>query len=523
MELRPYQRASIDALYTYFATHNGNPLIVLPTGTGKSVCIAKFCREAIESWPDTRILMVTHVAELITQNYLTLIKLWNEAPAGIYSAGLNKRDTQSQILFCGIQSVHKRAYEIQRCDLVLIDEAHLVGRTDTTMYRKFLDDLKTINPALKVIGYSATPYRLDTGLLHEGEGRLFTDIAYEEPVLRMVEQGYLSEVRSKKTNTMIDVSGVHTRGGDFIAGELERAAMAGDTTMLAVNELVLLGAERGSWLLFAAGIDHAVQIREAVRSHGIECEMVIGDTPKAERAAILSDFKRGTLRSIVNVGVLTTGFDAPGIDLIGMFNPTKSIGKYVQIVGRGTRLANGKADCLLLDFAGNVERHGPIDRVDARRKKKNGEGESQAPTKTCPECAEINHAAVRRCVACDHEFPPPKPLLAGRATNAPVLSSQIVPQWVVVDNITYRKHEKEGKPPSLQVTYHCGLIQHREWVCLQHTGFARQKAVSWWTRRSALPVPLTIDAADTATIRAPSAIQVSPVGKYTEIVGYKFD
>ena len=151
IQLRPYQSAAIEAIYGYFGQQSGNPLIVLPVGTGKSLVLASFSARALADWADTRILVVTHVRELITQNYGEMIRLWPEAPAGIYSAGLNKRDLHAQILFAGIQSIHKRAYDIQRCDLALIDEAHLIPRTSSTMYRRFLGDLATINPHLKML------------------------------------------------------------------------------------------------------------------------------------------------------------------------------------------------------------------------------------------------------------------------------------------------------------------------------------------------------------------------------------
>jgi len=179
MELRPYQQESIDSLYTHFGKFDGNPLIVLPTGTGKSVVIAKFLQGAIEAWPDTRIVMVTHVKELIAQNFQTLIRNWPEAPAGIYSAGLNRRDIHSQIVCAGIQSIYKRAYELQGVDLILVDEAHLIPRSSDTMYGQFLREVKEINPDVKVIGFTATPYRMDSGMLHTGKDHLFDAIAYE--------------------------------------------------------------------------------------------------------------------------------------------------------------------------------------------------------------------------------------------------------------------------------------------------------------------------------------------------------
>ncbi len=524
LSLRPYQRAAIDALYDYFGGNTGNPLVVMPTGTGKSLVIADFIREAIAAYGDTRVLVLTHVRELIQQNFMALLRAWPEAPAGIYSAGLYRRDIRAQILFAGIQSIHRHAYQVQRCDLVLIDEAHLLGRGDSGMYRSFLKQLDEINAGLlKVVGFTATPYRLDSGLLHEGKDRLFTDIAYEVPVLDMVRQGYLCPVVPKRTETQLDVAGVGSRGGEFVAKELEAAVDRDEVTRAAVTEIVRHGEGRGSWLVFCSGVTHARHVRDAIREHGVSCETVTGDTSAAERDGILAAFKAGRLRCVTNANVLTTGFDAPGVDLIALLRPTKSVGLYVQMVGRGTRLAEGKDDCLVLDFAGNTARHGPIDTVDGRKKEPAGDGE--APIKVCPECETINHASARRCIECDHEFPPPVVKVAPQAASNALLSIQQQPEWCEVTDVTYARHEKPGKPASLRVTYRCGLVRHSEWVCLEHTGYPREKAVGWWRRRAEeLPVPATVEEAlrQTARLRVPSAIQVRPAGHYTEIIAARF-
>ena len=188
------------------------------------------------------------------------------------------------------------------------------------------------------------------------------------------------------------------------------------------------------------------------------------------------------------MGVLTTGFNAPAVDLIAMLRPTKSAGLYVQMAGRGTRLAPGKENCLVLDFAGNVARHGPIDAVTPKRP---SEAEGAAPTKVCPDCDSILAAAVRQCPDCGHQFPPPEVKVAATATHArhPVHHAAAVGRGV---DVAYSRHEKPGKPPSLRVDYHCGLVRHSEWICFEHTGYARQKAVAWWRARSKAPVPSTI-------------------------------
>jgi len=193
------------------------------------------------------------------------------------------------------------------------------------------------------------------------------------------------------------------------------------------------------------------------------------------------------------------------------------------MVGRGTRLAEGKDDCLVLDFAGNTARHGPIDMVDGRKKEPAGDGE--APIKVCPECQTINHASARHCIECDHEFPPPVVKVAPQAASNALLSTQIQAAWCDVTGITYARHDKPGKPASLRVTYECGLARHSEWVCFEHTGFPRDKAVGWWRRRAGnLPPPATVDAAleQLDQLRRPIAIQVRPAGQYTEIAAARF-
>ncbi|WP_135468393.1 DEAD/DEAH box helicase [Crenalkalicoccus roseus] len=525
LSLRPYQRAAIEALYDYFAASVGNPLIVMPTGTGKSVVIAGFTREAIAAFGDTRVLVLTHVKELIQQNFMALLRAWPEAPAGIYSAGLSRHDIHAQILFAGIQSIHRHARQVQRCDLVLIDEAHLLGRGDSGMYRSFLAQLNEINAGLlKVVGFTATPYRLDSGMLHQGKDRLFTDIAFQVPVLDMIQQGYLCPVVPKQTTTQLDVGGVGTRGSEFIAKDLEAAVDRDEVTRAGVAEIVQHGEGRGSWLVFCSGVAHARHVCDAIREHGVSCETVTGDTPGPERDAILAAFKAGRLRCVTNANVLTTGFDAPGVDLIALLRPTKSVGLYVQMVGRGTRLAEGKDDCLVLDFAGNTARHGPIDTVDGRKKEKSEEP-GEAPIKVCPECQTINHASVRRCIECDHEFPPPVVKVAPQAASNALLSTQVQATWSDVTGISYARHEKPGKPASLRVTYECGLVRHSEWVCFEHTGFPRDKAVGWWRRRAGnLPPPATVDEAlqQVDQLRRPIAIQVRPAGQYTEIAAARF-
>lgn len=524
IELRPYQRDSLDLLYEYLGTTNGNGIIVLPTGAGKSIIIAEFIRRALMEWPDTKVLVLAHVKELLVQNMQELIQLWPAAPAGIYSAGLGSRNLRSAVTFGGIQSIYKRGYDLQRVDIVIIDECHLLSPHSNSMYRKLIADLLSINPYLRIIGLSATPYRMDSGSLTVGDDALFSDIIYEANLLDLIADGYLSPLVTKYTQTKLDTSGVAVRGGEFVPGALEAAVDKAEITRAAVTELVEYGQDRRSWLVFASGVSHALHVRDEIRERGISCETITGETPTAERAGILEAFKRGEIQCLTNANVLTTGVNVRSIDLLAFLRPTKSAALYVQMAGRGMRLSpeTGKADCLVLDYARVVATHGPVDQVKPRQP-----GEGTAPVKECPECEERVFASARICPCCGFEFPPPVPVttLQPKAEALPILSDQArKSDWVDVTNVSYRRHEKEGKPPSMVVVYQCGMVQHRVWWCPEHTGFARQKFVQTWQRHApGLPVPSTVAEAlaNAHALRKPSAIHVRPNGKYIEVIGEK--
>jgi DNA repair protein RadD len=529
LTLRPYQSAAIAALYAYWSAEPGNPLIVLPTGAGKSLVMASLMQDLIEGWPDMRLACVTHVKELISQNYSELINLWPWAPAGIYSAGLGRRETQAQILFCGIQSVRDRAGHIGHVDVLLVDEVHLIPRSADTSYGRFITGLREINPDMKIVGLTATPFRLDSGRLDEPDPRtgapaLFDKVAYEISIRDLMDQGYLAPLISKATATMLDVSAVHQRGGEFIASELQAAVNKSEITSAAVDEIIRFGHDRKAWLTFCSGVEHAYAVRDEFRRRGIFCEAVDGGLPSAERDRIIASFKAGRIRAITNVSVLTTGFNVPQVDLLAMLRPTQSAGLYLQIAGRGTRNAPGKRDCLVLDFAGNVARHGPVDAV---RPKKPGAGGGDAPIKICQHCASIVHASVMVCPDCGHEFPPSEEARhRATADDAPIMASA-APEWVRVAARTFRRHDKAAamgglSTTSLRVEYLCGLTTHREWWCPEHEGYARQKFERLWREHGgASPVPATVEDAiqRSGELRPTDEIRIRPSGKYFEIVG----
>ena len=472
--LREYQQRTIDQLYAWFEAGNtGNPCLVLPTGSGKSHIIAALCKDALQSWPETRILMLTHVKELIVQNAEKMRQHWPNCSLGIYSAGLGRKELGEPITFAGIQSVRSKAKQIGHCDLVIIDECHLIGHKDEGGYRMLLADLKAINPNLRVIGLTATPYRLGHGYITD-KPAIFDALIAPTSIEELIFKGYLSNLRSKLTATKLEVDGVHKRGGEYIEAELQAAVDTDDKNSRVVAEIIKLGAERKSWLIFCAGVAHANHIKDALTGQGIVAECVTGETPSAERDRMLKEFKAGRIQALTNANVLTTGFDAPGIDLIAMLRPTMSPGLYVQMAGRGLRIAEGKTDCLVLDFAGVVEQHGPITAVIPPPKK--GDKVGEAPVKVCDNCQEICHLSVRECPACGTPFPEPeRPML--RLHNLDIMGAEgtefEVSAW------TWRKHiSRASGKEMLSLTYYGSLSDPpvTEYLAVTHDGYAGEKS-----------------------------------------------
>lgn len=529
--LRDYQQEAVQAHYDFFAAHTDpaeNPIIVVPTGGGKSLIIAEFLARSFRLWPQCRFIVLTHVRELIEQNHAEYVQhRGGHAPeAGIYSTGVGRRESHAQVLFAGIQSVYELAEEIGPRDVVLVDECHLIPKQGQGRYLTFLTALRAMSGRTRVVGYSATPYRLDGGWLHKGKDRMFTHIAYEVRIELLLQQGHLAPLVARKTESEIDLRGVATTSGEFAAGEMEERARAEGCVAAAVHEIVTVAFadHRKSWLLFASGKDHARDIQLELQGlYGVKSEVLFGDTPKDERRAVVDRFKAGTLRAIVNVGVLTTGFNAPRCDLIALLRGTNSASLYVQMLGRGMRPFAGKRDCLVLDYGGNIERHGPINAV---RPRSNGEkGCEVMPVKTCPSCQTILALGTNPCPQCGHEWPAAAMVVEhARVASAlaPIDLDASRPRMITILRWFLREHRKrDDAPPVLRVDLQSvGGTGITEWVCTEHEGFPGQKAAKWWFEHSGLPpAPRTVaDAIARADeLQCPMAIEVVRDGDYDRV------
>lgn len=476
--LRPYQQRAIDDLYKWMRNNTGNPCLVLPTGSGKSHIVAAFCKDAVQNWPDTKIMMLTHVKELIEQNAEKMRQHWPGAPMGIYSAGMRRKQLGEPITFAGIQSIHNKASRVGHIDICIIDECHLVNHKSEGMYRTFLNELLAINPSMRVVGLSATPYRLGHGLITE-KPAIFDDLLEPVSIEELIQKGFLATLRSKVTGTNYDLSGVHKRGGEFIESELQAAVDTDENNTNVVREVIALAGDRKSWLFFCTGVHHAHAIAEALNREGISAACVTGETPKAEREQILSDFKSGKIQALSNANVLTTGFDAPNTDLIAMLRPTMSASLYVQMAGRGMRLKQHTDHCLVLDFAGVVQTHGPIVAVQPpKRKGEEGRGVGEAPVKVCDNCDELVAISAKECPACGTAFPEPEKKVL-KLHNDDIMGTtgfdMDVTSWA------WRKHtSKMSGKDMLCVAYYGALSDPvvTEYLTVTHDGYAGQRAVA---------------------------------------------
>lgn len=521
MKLRTYQADAIQSIYDWFAAGKDAPLIVTPTGSGKSVILGGFIKRAMMDHPDTHVLVVTHVKELVEQDAKAIRNVWPHASVGIYSAGLGKRQLKP-ITVASIQSIYNKPTFFGRFDLIIVDEAHLIPHKSTGMYRKLLEASVAANADVKLIGLTATPYRLDSGLLHEGEGALFDGISYEANVADLIDEGYLCRLTAKH-GADVDLTGVRTLGGEYNLGQLGERMGAIELVEHHVDLIIDRCAQRNSWLIFCVTVDHAAQMSSALKRRGIAADYVSGDMGNTERDTKINAFKSGHLRALVNCSILTTGFDHPPLDAVVMLRPTLSPGLYVQMVGRGLRLHESKQDCLVLDFGGNVRRHGFIDAVEPPKKGKKGPSQS-APVKECPRCNALVPIMLHVC-ACGFEFVIAERESETLAHAGAILSTEIEPLQVAVDRVGYAKHIGKSGVATLRVDYYCGLRKVSEYVCLEHSGYARTKAINWWGRRiddQFEPVPETVDLALSMVqyLNTPSHITVNFATKYPEIKRY---
>jgi len=543
---RWYGREAIQSIYNYFGSGNqGNPLIAMPTGSGKTHVIGGFIKSALHYYPNQRFIVATHVQELIEQNANKFAEMWPHAPYGVYSAGLKSRDYMQPIIFGGVQSMVKCVEAFGHRDILIVDEAHLVAPGDGTNYQRLIGQpdrfdengkfipgygLRKINPYLKVVGLSATIYRMGIGYItSEHEGRIFTDVCYDlttmEGFARLIAEGYLSPLIPKRTDTEIDVSNVgRSSTGDYNQAQLQKEANREAVTRAALTEALHYGYNRQSWLAFASGIEHTENISAMLNQMGIPASYVHNKTTADDRRKRIEAHKRGELRCLVGNNIFTTGYDHPPLDYIIDLQPTLSVPKHVQKAGRGMRVFPPyKENCLYMDFGGNTRRNGPIN--DPYVPKRKGEGGGDAPVKICEHCGTYNHPSFRFCIGCDEEFEF-KTKIIREADETPIMKNDlpVVETFPVNQVLIYKHVSKSSGLPTLAVSYISGLSQYIEYVPVQNPK-GKHIYHEWWRARSASEdIPDTVDEVIRRQheLRIPQRVRVWVNRKHPQILGVEW-
>lgn len=551
MEDRWYQTEAVDAIFDCLDRTKGNPLVGLPTGSGKSIVIARFIRRLLWQWSHMRVLVATHVKELIGQNYSKMLEVWPNAPAGICSAGLKSRVVGAPIVFGGVKTLLNEIERVGWRDVLIIDECHLLSPEVDTEYQKLISALRKINPYLRVIGLSATLFRSKQGSLtndveNANELKIFTEVAYNmctsEGFARLLAEGFLAMPIPKRTNLALDVSGVTITNGEYAQGQLQTAVEKQTYAML--QETCALAWDRHSWLVFAAGVQHAEQITSILHSFGVSAVCVHSKIKSHERDERIALHKSGKVKALVGMNIFTTGYDHPPLDCIVDGQPTLSVVKHVQKYGRGTRPYDwrkpGKIDpnafpyvkenCLILDFARNTENLGPINDPNIREPGKKKDGQAGImPIRICDKCGVYNHVRATHCMACNYEFEFEIKLEDGASTNEIVTSKMPVVEMYDVIMAVYNLYQKPGAADSMKVTYSCVGTKKsfQEWVGFENqVPYVRHRAHEWWKQRHPSEPPKTSREAVNlqSQLRTPKKIRVwmnTPTG-YPEVMSYEY-
>ena len=508
MTLRPYQ---LDALaLTLKSLQDGNnPVISAPTGSGKSAIIAALVDRFRER--DGYTLMVTHNRELVQQNASALERFYGADGLGIYCAGLNSHVIGKHTTYASIQSIYRNLNKLPPPDAIIIDEAHWVSpkESDGKMYNTLLKRF----PDARRIGLSATPYRLSGGLIYSGDDPWFNDLAVDIPVQDLVDQGYLAPLKGLRAQVQLNLKGIHKTNGDYDTAEVDER-MTDAWVAEVLKTIKRLASDRKSILLFAPTVRTAKLFAFMANKIGITAEYVHGgDDDRADR---LDRWKAGEFTMMANCKVLTTGFDRPDLECIVDTAPTQSIGLHRQKLGRGARVAEGKTDCLVLDVAGNLARHGGIAaKVQIFEERSDGtiQAAKEAPKKTI-----ITPRTIKTSTAVSDVDP-----MSGSTSiwgmDVQVLTSKYI-----------TKRSSKSDKNMLMALYTCltpakTTVNITDFVLVEHEGYARKRAENWFRNRGhRQSIPRSADAAKylTYSLPTPRSIRVRRRGEYYDILSENF-
>ena len=564
--LRSYQEEAVTDLLDSILRGETSGVTALVTGGGKSVILAEAVRRVRTMW-NGRILVLTHVAELVTQDVAAIAKLNTPFDVGVNCSALNRRDTQHPIVVATIGSIAKNLDALGVRHLVLIDEAHRVSPTEQTQYNQVIRHFRALTPKMYTWGLTATPYRQGQGLLTEGDGALFdhiiTDMTVGDKFTWFIDQGYLVDVKSVRTETEIDVAEVSvSNSGEFNQKELQQV-----TDQHEITRKILLEAEphivaARACMIFAVGVSHAWHVHALLAELlGIHAVVVVGDTVTKERNEAFRLFKTGTVKVLINCGVATTGFDYNAVDLLVVIRAIRSTSLWVQIVGRALRpvyapgydlsTQEGRLAAIehspkgryskVLDFGGNAMRLGEVNApaIPSNKKKKRDPNapNEPPPAKSCPMCQAVMASNVRECRFCGFEFP--ITTLHEHADGSDIIKREadkaeapVLPKpkgsriHHTVYSTVYSVHVAKNGQSQLRAVYTTGRGTVAEFFSFATEAKAEGRLQAWWRKvtppKTAVPKTAreAVDFLTGGTVESIAFVVTQLKGDYNNVVGH---
>jgi len=533
MILRDYQTEMVDAVFDYLFTKTGNPVVAAPGGVGKSLAMNAIIRRAVTEYPGTRVVSLVHDAKIISQNYKSMLAFWPNAPVGVYSAGLKRRDTQHPITYAGVQSVAKRAQEFGKVNLVVVDEADMVSPGETTLYQRLFKVWREVNPKVRFIAFTASPYRMGTGCLTEIDlwDEVILDLTKGDRFLKFIDDGYLKPLITKKACVEADISQIAMKGGEFDEKEMQEAMDTDEINQAVVSECIKYGADRKHWLVFTSGVKQGHKIAKLFNSRGVPAIMLSGEDSIEAREKGEAAYRNGIYRVLVNVGLYSRGWDMVDLDLIAIVRATQSTQWWVQALLRGTRKSETAEDCVVLDFAGNTRRLGPVNAPLIPQPRRKGDAvKGEAPVKECPQCASYIHTRIMLCPDCGYIFPPPSTIKKTASEDAILKTAESEEPRIVEHTVLGVRNKaavtKTGAP-YMRVTYSTVAGRFNELKFFSRSNdSSKNNLKTWWTFRGGLlPLPRSVDEAlerADSELAVPSLIRVNMNKKYPEVIGCEY-
>ena len=412
--LRPYQQDALNAVLDAFQRQR-SVLLEAACGAGKTILFSSIIRHFAEKYPAMRSVILAHREQLVKQARDKLLKVWPEGEDKVGMACKSACSTvelEKPVVIASPQTLAARIGSMPPVQLAIVDEVHRLPPADRkSQYGGLMEALRGYYPEMRLLGVTATPYRLNHGYIYgdkcrHPEQNWFSDLSYKVGIYDLQAQGFLVPLKLYIADEP-DLSDVGTSStGDWNIDELAEAMSKSVHVNSAVEAVQRYASDRKHIVVFGVTIEHAEVLRDVFREAGYSTVAVHSKMPKAERDAALYAFDRGDVQVVCNVGVLTEGWDCTSVDCMVMCRPTKSAALYCQMAGRGLRLHEGKTDCLMLDLSGNYAEHGRPEEPRVKMGRESGEGDGSWE---CPECHFVNEPKDRVCASCGYERPEPEP------------------------------------------------------------------------------------------------------------------